>query len=64
MLIGGFNPVFGDDGGYQNERTWIYDSTKWKETAEPNVARDRPACSLVNMPDGKVVIMFAGFKQC
>ena len=55
MVIGGFNPVFGDEGGYQNKRTWIYNTTHWVETAETIVARDRPACSLLHLPDGKVI---------
>ena len=57
MLIGGFHHVNEDQnvGGMQNDRTWIYNSTHWKETARTHVARDRPACSLVNMPDGKVI---------
>ena len=54
MIIGGFKPVYGDDGGYQNQRTWIYNSTHWIETAPTKIARDRPACSIVNSPDGKV----------
>ena len=57
MLIGGFTHVFGDEGGHQNERTWIYNSTHWIETAPTHVARDRPACSLVHMPGGKVMIL-------
>ena len=56
MIIGGFNPVYGDDGGYQNKRTWIYNSSHWIETAATKIARDRPACSLVNLPNGKVLI--------
>ena len=59
MVAGGFAAVFTNvngsiDGGHQNKRTWIYDGQQWKETAKMNIARDRPACSLVNMPDGKV----------
>ena len=56
MIIGGFNPVYGDDGGYQNKRTWIYNSSHWMETAATKIARDRPACSLVYQANGKVVI--------
>ena len=56
MIIGGFNPVYGDDGGYQNKRTWIYNSSHWIETAGTKIARDRPACSLVNLSNGKVLI--------
>ena len=41
-------------GGYQNRRTWMYNTNRWIETAESSVARDRPSCSLVNMPNGKV----------
>ena len=55
MVIGGFNPVYGDEGGFQNKRTWIYNTTHWVETAESIVARDRPACSLLHLPDGKVM---------
>ena len=57
MLIGGFHHVNEDRdvGGMQNERTWIFNSTHWKETAKTRVARDRPACSIVNMPNGKVM---------
>ena len=59
MLAGGFMAVFTNvdgsvDGGFQTNRTWIYNGQEWKETAQMNIARDRPACSLVNMPDGKV----------
>ena len=54
MLIGGFDPVFADQGGEQNEKTWIFNTTHWKSTAPSLVARDRPACCIVNMPDGKV----------
>ena len=56
MIIGGFNPVYGDEGGYQNKRTWIYNSSHWIETAATKIARDRPACSLVNQANGKVGI--------
>ena len=71
MIIGGFtsavieeNPKNTKDGikatnfirgGHQNRRTWMYNTTHWIETAESSIARDRPACSLVNMPNGKVI---------
>ena len=55
MVIGGFNPVFGDEGGHQNKRTWMYNTTHWVETSRTSIARDRPACSLVNLPNGKVL---------
>ncbi len=56
MVAGGFAAVFKNmtEGGHQANRTWIYDGQQWKETAEMKIARDRPACSLVNMHDGKV----------
>ena len=70
MIIGGFtsavveeNPNHKKDGnnaknlirgGHQNRRTWIYNTTNWIETAESIIARDRPACSIVNMPNGNV----------
>ena len=41
-------------GGIQLNRTWIYDGIQWNEMAPMSIARDRPACSLVNMPNGKV----------
>jgi N-acetylneuraminic acid mutarotase len=62
MLIGGFHHLSEemDVGGRQNDRTWIFNSTHWIEKARTSVARDRPACSLVNMPDGKVRVLVAG----
>ena len=59
MVAGGFTAVFENvdgitNGGYQTNRTWIYNGQQWTETAEMKIARDRPACSLLNMPDGKV----------
>ena len=41
-------------GAVQTNKTWIYDGNVWRPKAEMKFARDRPGCSLVNMPDGKV----------
>ena len=38
----------------QTNKTWMYDGTSWKAKAEMKIARDRPACSLVNTANGKV----------
>ena len=63
MLIGGFDPVFADQGGEQNEKTWIFNTTHWKSTAPSLVARDRPACCIVNMPDGKGINYLCTFNE-
>lgn len=62
MVAGGFVGVFKNmtAGGHQTNRTWIYDGQQWKETAEMKIGRDRPACSLVNMHDGKINVLVAG----
>ena len=44
-------------GGFSNGKTWMYDGKNWKEKKPIGVARDRPACSLISMPDGKVKIL-------
>ena len=41
-------------GAVQTNKTWMYDGTSWTGTAEMKFPRDRPGCSIVNMPDGKV----------
>lgn len=42
-------------GGISLKRTWLYDGLYWMETADMSVPRDRPACSLVELPDGQVL---------
>ena len=46
------NDTFG--GAIQTNKTWMYDGSSWSPKAEMKIARDRPACSIINMPDGKV----------
>ena len=41
-------------GGYQTNKVWIYNGNKWEERKPMSIARDRPACSIVNMPNGEV----------
>ena len=41
-------------GAIQTDKAWIYNGNTWEEKAPMSVARDRPACSLVNMPNGEV----------
>ena len=40
--------------GVQTNRSWMYDGLNWKEMKQMKIARDRPACSLVILPNGKV----------
>ena len=42
-------------GGISNVKTWMYDGSTWEEIAPMSITRDRPACSLLNMPNGKVI---------
>ena len=44
-----------DAGGGSISKAWLYDGKDWKEIAPMTVTRDRPACSLLNMPNGKVI---------
>ena len=48
------DPFEGCVASVQTNKTWMYDGNVWKAKAQMKFARDRPACSLVNMPDGKV----------
>ena len=42
-------------GGTINGETWMFEEGKyWTKKAEISTPRDRPSCSLVNMPNGKV----------
>lgn len=42
-------------GGGSIRKAWLYDGRSWEEIAPMTVTRDRPACSLLNMPNGKVI---------
>lgn len=62
----GANPRFGkrsveDDlgaigGGFALKRAWLFDGYYWTEIADMHIVRDRPACSVLEMPDGTVSI--------
>jgi hypothetical protein len=41
-------------GGFALKRAWLYDGYYWSELRDMSVIRDRPACSIVSMPDGQV----------
>ena len=42
-------------GGTTNGQTWMFEEGKyWTQKAQIPTPRDRPSCSLVNMPNGKV----------
>ena len=42
-------------GGTPNGQTWMFEEGKyWTQKAQIPTPRDRPSCSLVNMPNGKV----------
>ena len=41
-------------GGIQTAKSYMFDGSTWEELAPMNIARDRPACSIISMPDGKV----------
>ena len=45
-------------GAVQTDKAWIYNGLTWDEKARMSMARDRPACSLVNMPNGDVRFKF------
>ncbi len=46
--------VDGIGGGTYFDRAWIFDGKDWRNIAPMSVARDQPACSLVEMDDGEV----------
>lgn len=47
-------------GALQTEKVWLFDGNTWNEMSPMSIARDRPACSIINMPDGKINILVAG----
>jgi hypothetical protein len=46
--------VDGIGGGTYFDRAWIFDGKDWHNITHMSVARDQPACSLVEMDDGEV----------
>ena len=52
-------------GGGQTDRSWLFSGEEWHEVAPAPIGRDRPACSIVNMPDGKVcIILLSSASNC
>ena len=47
-------------GGLALRRAWMYDGIYWANIADMSEVRDRPACSLVELPDGHIRILVAG----
>ena len=41
-------------GAVQTNKTWMFNGNSWEARAEMSIARDRPACSIMNMPNGEV----------
>ena len=41
-------------GALQTNKTWLFNGNTWEEKAPMSIPRDRPACSIINMPDGEV----------
>ena len=35
-------------------KTWLFNGNTWEERTPMSIPRDRPACSIINMPDGEV----------
>lgn len=42
-------------GAVQTNKTWMFNGKSWEARAEMSIARDRPACSIMNMPNGEVI---------
>ena len=47
-------------GGIALNRAWLYDGYYWNEVADMSIVRDRPACSLLNLPNGSIRVLVAG----
>ena len=45
-------------GAVQTNKTWMFNGNSWEARAEMSIARDRPACSIMNMPNGEVSCTF------
>ena len=41
-------------GALQTNKTWLFNGNTWEEKTPMSIPRDRPACSIINMPDGEV----------
>ena len=48
--------AIGEFGGVQTNKTFIYDGQNWEPRRELKIARDRPACSIVQGKDRQVNI--------
>ena len=43
-------------GALQTNKTWLFNGNTWEERTPMSIPRDRPACSIINMPDGEVSV--------
>ena len=43
-------------GALQTNKTWLFNGNTWEEKTPMSIPRDRPACSIINMPDGEVSV--------
>ena len=41
-------------GALQTNKTWLFNGNTWEERTPMSIPRDRPACSIINMPNGEV----------
>ena len=39
--------------GRSLSKAWMYDGNYWEEVPDMSITRDRPACSLVQLPNGE-----------
>merc|ERR1719150_414093 len=47
-------------GALQTNKTWLFNGNTWEEKTPMSIPRDRPACSIINMPDGEINVLVAG----
>ena len=40
----------------QTNKTWLFNGNTWEEKTPMSIPRDRPACSIISMPDGEVAV--------
>ena len=57
FMTGGFVHKIDENGekiSIRNNKTWMFNGDIWNEKAPMTIPRDRPACSVINMPNGEV----------
>lgn len=77
MVAGGYrgdytwtNPNLPNDtdgvyvSGWALKKAWMYDGYTWDSLPDMATVRDRPACSLVQLPDGKIRILVSAYLRC